>query len=125
MRHDLAMLHGEHHRLEAIVRQFVDDADAIFVQRVLAVGDRIVDHHIEEAGKLAHEVDDLGVARVGQFSLKVKPMTRTSAPSIFSLRLSMALMTSRATKPAMPSLMRRPARIISGWKPIDCALCVR
>ena len=64
------MLHGEHHRLEAIVRQFVDDADAIFVQRVLAVGDGIVDHHIEEAAKLAHEIDDLGVARVGHVLLE-------------------------------------------------------
>ena len=85
-RHDLAVLHSEHHRLEAFLWQLIDDAYGVFVQRVLAVGNRIEHHHMEEAAKLAHQVSDLGVARVGEFSLKVKPMTNTLASCIFSLR---------------------------------------
>ena len=61
----------------------------------------------------------------GTFSLKVKPITSTRARSMLCLRFSMVLITSLATKAAMPSLMRRPARIICGWKPIDSALYVR
>ena len=84
------------------------------MQRVLAVGHRIVTTTSRKLPSSRTRSATLVLRVSGMFSLKVKPITSTLASSIFSLRLSMALMMSRATKPAMPSLMRRPARIISG-----------
>src|SRR5687767_12347584 len=49
------------------------------------------------------------------FSLKVRPSTLTRAPLMLRPAWIICWMALRATCAPMPSLMRRPARITSGW----------
>lgn len=51
----------------------------------------------------------------GQFSLNVIPSTRTLLPEILAPSLISSFTNCEAMKAPMPSLMRRPARMISGW----------
>ena len=53
--------------------------------------------------------------RSGQFSLKVRPSTSTRAPTGLIDLAAISRSTCVATWAPMPSLMRRPARMTSGW----------
>ena len=53
--------------------------------------------------------------RSGTFSLKVSPSTPTRARRTGTSRAISSLTSFCATKAPMPSLIRRPARITSGW----------
>ncbi len=67
------MAHREHDGLEGAGGKRVGEAQAIFVQRRILVGNGIVDRHVDEAFELAHEIGHLGVARVGAILLEGEP----------------------------------------------------
>ena len=102
-------------------REIVLQGEAVFPQRRRRIGERIVNlHRHAERLKLANDVDDLRIADIDDVFLEGQSQHGHSlgagVPAFNRRRRH-----SRATRTPMESLMRRPARITSGWYPAFCA----